>query len=105
MLLSDGEDYNYLDSEPWEYCPWKVSLITSSTGRMITEKLVCDEFRRQGEYVRVLVNDAVHALGHAGEDGHTPGRMFSGYLGSMRDVVSLQLLLVYLGGGLGSKLE
>ena len=43
---------------------WKVSLLVPFSGRMITEKIGCDGSgdRKVGEYVRVLVNDAVQPL-------------------------------------------
>lgn len=54
---------------------WRISKLTPFSGRMIVEKLVCDDDVRIGrvgkEYVRVLVNDALQPLTFcgAGEDG------------------------------------
>lgn len=47
---------------------WRISRMTPFSGRMITEKLRCGD---DGEYVRILVNDAVQPLEFCGanEDG------------------------------------
>ncbi|KAF8555585.1 acid phosphatase [Imleria badia] len=47
---------------------FRISRLTPFSGRMIVEKLLCDE---SGEYVRILVNDAVQPLAFCGanEDG------------------------------------
>jgi len=47
---------------------WRISRMTPFSGRMITEKLRCGD---DGEYVRILVNDAVQPLEFcdADEDG------------------------------------
>lgn len=50
---------------------WRGSRMTPFSGRMITEKMVCDNREVGREYVRILVNDAVQSLSFcgAGEDG------------------------------------
>ncbi|KAL4081289.1 histidine phosphatase superfamily, partial [Scleroderma yunnanense] len=54
---------------------WRISKLTPFSGRMIVEKLECDDDLRVGrvgkEYVRILVNDALQPLTFcgAGEDG------------------------------------
>ena len=47
---------------------WRISRMTPFSGRMVTEKLRCGD---GGEYVRILVNDAVQPLEFcdANEDG------------------------------------
>lgn len=53
---------------------WKVSKLVPFSARMITEKLACDGSesggREEGEYVRVLVNDAVQPLAFCGTQEH-----------------------------------
>ena len=49
---------------------WKDSRMVPFSGRMITEKLECRERgKREGEYVRVLVNDAIQPLALCGVQG------------------------------------
>ena len=52
---------------------WVISLMVPFSGRMVTEKLTCDESatEKQGEYVRMFVNDALQPLAFcgAGSDG------------------------------------
>lgn len=53
-------------TQPDEGRTWKDSLLVPFSGRMITEKLACSGSGKQGEYVRVLVNDAVQPLAFCG---------------------------------------
>ncbi|KAF9226940.1 phosphoglycerate mutase-like protein [Gyrodon lividus] len=46
--------------------PWRISKMTPFSGRMITEKLRCNDNGEHGEYVRILVNDAVQPLAFCG---------------------------------------
>jgi len=45
---------------------WVVSRMVPFSGRMVTEKVECDDGRTAKEYVRVLVNDAVQPLQFCG---------------------------------------
>ena len=49
---------------------WKDSQMVPFSGRMITEKLECRRRgKREGEYARVLVNDAIQPLAFCGAQG------------------------------------
>lgn len=45
---------------------WVVSRLVPFSGRMVTEKLRCFEAETPGDFVRILINDAVQPLGFCG---------------------------------------
>jgi hypothetical protein len=51
---------------------WVTSKIVPFSGRLVIEKLECGDLGNEnskGEFVRVLVNDAVQKMGFCGSDG------------------------------------
>ena len=68
-LFQRGDEKEASSQETNPGRKWRVSNLTPFSGRMIVEKLVCDNVRIGGmgkEYVRVLVNDALQPLAFCG---------------------------------------
>ncbi|KAJ6531284.1 phytase [Mycena capillaripes] len=49
---------------------WRTHEMVPFSGRMVVEKLACSGGGRSGEYVRILVNDALQPLSFCAADGH-----------------------------------
>lgn len=63
------QPYDLDPTQPDKARTWKDSLMVPFSGRMIVEKLACNGSGKQGEYVRVLVNDAIQPLAFCGASG------------------------------------
>ncbi|KIJ69718.1 hypothetical protein HYDPIDRAFT_78145 [Hydnomerulius pinastri MD-312] len=57
-------------TEPDTERTWTVNKMVPFSGRLITEKLECTIDGESGEYVRILVNDALQYLGFCGDTGN-----------------------------------
>ncbi|EGN94960.1 hypothetical protein SERLA73DRAFT_170869 [Serpula lacrymans var. lacrymans S7.3] len=57
-------------SQPNPNRTWILSQMVPFSARMITEKLQCNTNGETGNYIRILVNDAVQSLGFCGDTGN-----------------------------------